>query len=1207
MDQYPEELRTPPMPLVALVGMPELHSAISLSLHTEQLPLNTLAIPDISKISIIGGKEKKPVDARMPPPVGILKADWLAKHRTRSPAVLAVLLSCEQVYGDPAQWLQVFSNIDTIKGVIRGRNIKLVVAVVQPSVLGDMNEDRLTALRKRAEVDAKNCLTFVTHESELKRSLLRLGSVMGELASMYYRDEGRRVKLRIEKKAYSSLELSVRYNFKVAVYAEFRRDWVTALKFYETAYSLLQEVITAHMELQPVQRIVELKAVAEQLHFKISTLLLHSGKESEAVKWFRQHIAWYKRLVGPPEGAFLHWAWVCKQYQVFAELLDNSLVTASPVTASTPSPGPPVTDRELQPGYYLQIAASYMVLRRRCFESALATFEAFEEEGAVDVLAGPREEIGPPLYVGQAPRVLKRGSTVDLQSPTEAEFMRHVMAVEKSFAHTHATIDLLTRAHEHFKKIQAFRMIYQLGSEMGREYFNAREYEKAKRLFDSVSGMYRKEAWVSILGATLGYLRECARQLGLLQEYIEYALELASLPIPATFGPDVEHAVVSGPEVGPAGPLGQFQSEQVHREVVGLLQGSTSVLPAREGETGMAVTEEHPVALEIDLVSPLRICLSAYVAFHEQVVKPGIKTSFTLSLVTHLPLSLRILELEIHFNQPRCNVILRSNGDAVPDNLRSNKKGEPAESIPCRNDYDLELEPSKWKRFTVDILPDHSGKLECLAVVARVGPFATLRCQVEGSATQSGIFLWMYEPGLDTSPVKDSSLGYFGQKMLQVEEAEPLVSVELFASGPALVGETFPVRILVTSKGHPVRGGELDVYLGAPNPAPAATPRSTSPGSSSTGPGPAEILRAGEEGDSKPYLEFTGPLQLPSLEPDEEWATTVYMRWSEAKPVNLMAFLGYQLKENLISDEAGSPCPRLRVQKSLFLLCEEALDVSYQYVAPFRKDFLLEGGLAAEQSKTTVALPLDEASIFVVTLKNSSSLTVYVDSINVVERDAAVCSIRKSANRGDKGGVRLSPDQVFTQLFHVRPLVVSSGVNIGPIEICWRRELPVGNASASPDIPVEISQGFADPVTRLFSLDPVLVESPPLIVTFDCPPSALLGVPFMCSMNMQNTTSSLQEVSFSVFDTQSFIFSGAHSDTLSILPKSSFALSYKLVPIAAGMQQLPQVRFTSTRYDAGFQPSSLSTQLFIYPSAHVVDPQKTEQSALGNPGIPSVS
>jgi hypothetical protein len=38
---------------------------------------------------------------------------------------------------------------------------------------------------------------------------------VGELAANYYREEGRRIKTRIEKKAYSSPELSVRYNFKV--------------------------------------------------------------------------------------------------------------------------------------------------------------------------------------------------------------------------------------------------------------------------------------------------------------------------------------------------------------------------------------------------------------------------------------------------------------------------------------------------------------------------------------------------------------------------------------------------------------------------------------------------------------------------------------------------------------------------------------------------------------------------------------------------------------------------------------------------------------------------------------------------------------------------------------------------------------------------------------------------------------------------------
>lgn len=43
----------------------------------------------------------------------------------------------------------------------------------------------------------------------------RLGSIFAELANTYYRDEGRKIKTRIEKKSFSSIELNVRYCFKV--------------------------------------------------------------------------------------------------------------------------------------------------------------------------------------------------------------------------------------------------------------------------------------------------------------------------------------------------------------------------------------------------------------------------------------------------------------------------------------------------------------------------------------------------------------------------------------------------------------------------------------------------------------------------------------------------------------------------------------------------------------------------------------------------------------------------------------------------------------------------------------------------------------------------------------------------------------------------------------------------------------------------------
>lgn len=113
MEDYAEELRTPPVSLVSLVGLPDLHPTISSYLHSEQPPINTLALPDFSKISIFARKNKESRDPSRP--MGILKREWLAKHRTKIPAIVAVMFGSDQVSGDPAQWLQVCTDLDNLK------------------------------------------------------------------------------------------------------------------------------------------------------------------------------------------------------------------------------------------------------------------------------------------------------------------------------------------------------------------------------------------------------------------------------------------------------------------------------------------------------------------------------------------------------------------------------------------------------------------------------------------------------------------------------------------------------------------------------------------------------------------------------------------------------------------------------------------------------------------------------------------------------------------------------------------------------------------------------------------------------------------------------------------------------------------------------------------------------------------------------------
>ena len=113
MEDYPEELRTPPVALAAMVGCPEHHAAVSAHLHAEQPPINTLALPDFSKISLIAKTPKEATDSGQS--TGILKRGWLLKHRTRVPAVVAALFRSDHVSGDPAQWLQVCTDLENLK------------------------------------------------------------------------------------------------------------------------------------------------------------------------------------------------------------------------------------------------------------------------------------------------------------------------------------------------------------------------------------------------------------------------------------------------------------------------------------------------------------------------------------------------------------------------------------------------------------------------------------------------------------------------------------------------------------------------------------------------------------------------------------------------------------------------------------------------------------------------------------------------------------------------------------------------------------------------------------------------------------------------------------------------------------------------------------------------------------------------------------
>lgn len=1085
---------------------------------------------------------------------GILKRDWVLKHRTRVPAVVAAMFTSDDVGGDPAQWLQVCTDLDNLKATVRGRNIKLIVVIVQRTTGDGLGEDLMVALRKRAEIDSRHLVQFVQDDaSELRLSLNRLACLFAELCVTYYREEGRRIRTRIDKKNMSS-ELCIRYCFKVAVYAEFRRDWPEALRFYEDAYHATREMIGTSTRLPPIQRLVEIKAVAEQLHFKVSTLLLHGGKIAEAITWFQKHISNYQKLTGTAEVAFLHWEWFSRQFLVFAELLET-------ISASIPSNVSPtfgasdgrLTEWEFQPAYYYQLSAHYLREKRHCSDCSYL----------LDSVGGSPESVVPYTFVGQSARLYEEGDTATMIPLSDIEFIRYALPEKRRSQDSIEVIALFRRACESFNSLKALRTASDCNIRMAREYFSAGDFINAKQLFDGIIGLYRQEGWVTLVWESLGYLKECARELKSTKDFVECSLEMAALPIFSGEGMEIPD---DKSKHGPAGPATLSRREMIQGEVLNLIKG----VHTSDGSSPLMMPEDQPLHLEVDLISPLRMAFLASVAFHDQTIKPGASTFITVSLLSHMPLPVAMEELEIQFNQDSCNFRIVGAQEEPPMTKSCNEDhGIRVEIIPS-----LMLTADKWLRLTYEIKPGQSGRLECLSVTVKIGNCCTICCQAESPASMEDLPLWKFEDRVETFPTKDVALSFSGHKFIQVEELEPQVDLVLSASGPAIVGENFVIPITVVSRGHQVQSGELKMNIVDARGGLLASPRDAEQLSSINH--HVELLSITgkfreDESQSNPnnvkkIQHSFGVVSVPALEPGESWSCKLEIKWRSPRSVMLYVSLGYQ------SDPSATPQQRVHIHKSLQIEGQIPVVISHHFMMPFRREPLLLSKLKSSGPDQKPSLPLNEKSILIVSATNCTEVPLRLISMSV-ESDSGEdvgCSCSVSGGAPTEP-VLLVPGEEFKQVFSVIPQVDSPNVGLGAVYLKWHRDVGYG----------EHSNSF---VTTKENLPTISVEKPPLVISLECPPHVVLGVPFTFYVRVQNLTSLLQEVKYSLGDSQSFVFSGAHNDATSILPKAEHIVKYKLVPLGSGPQQLPRITVTSVRYSAAVSPPVGATTVFVFPS-----------------------
>ncbi|KAI4981505.1 hypothetical protein ZWY2020_021997 [Hordeum vulgare] len=1158
MEDYPEELRTPPVSLVSIVGCPEMHATISAALSSQQPPMNTLALPDFAKANILS-RTARSRDPLAPPQTatGILKKDWLLKHRTRVPAAVAAMFRADQVTGDPAQWLQACSDLENLKSIIQGRHSKLVVILVQTEAGDELGEEVMVALRKRAEIDSKHLIVLVeSDEAERNASLLKLRTIFTELCSTYYKEEGRRIKARIEKRNFSSVELSVRYCFKVAVYAEFRRDWPEALKFYEEGVRVLREMIGTSTRLPPTQRLVEIKAVADQFHFKISTLLLHAGKVVEAIAWFRKHIRSFERVVGSPEVAFLHWEWFSRQFLVFGELIETTSTTVpDTVSPRFGTADNALTEWEFQPAYYYQLAASYLREKRCALECPSSRANLTGDSEIPDSVMSS-------VYVGQYVRLFEEGDTISVLPLSDAEFTSYALSEAERFQDSYEIIALFRKAYESFLSLGATRMASSCSAGMAIEYYAAGEFGNAKKLFDGVAGLYRQEGWTTLLWENLGYLRECSRKLNSLVNFTSYSLEMAALPL---FSGSVQ-GNSENKSNGPAGWPTISRREEIQQEVVNILEGkhTSEVI---DDEFNLQLTEES-TQLVIDQISPLRIVLVASVAFHDQSVKPGSPMLVSVSLLSHLPSPVAIDQLEVQFNQSDCNFVMVSAQDDS-STLNSDVHGQVVHST------SLTLFSNKWMRLTHEVKSGQSGKLECLSVKAIINKHLVVCCQAESPASMEDFPLWKFEDQVETLPTKDAALAFSGQKLIQVEEPDAQVELVLDSTGPALVGELFVVPVTILSKGHAVHSGELKINLvdakgGGLLMSPGEPDESEIHHVELIGVSTAtgdEVSK--EEVDNIKKIQYSfGVVSVPTLVAGDSWSCKLEIKWQVAKSLMLYVSLGYSLNS---SEDAS--LHRLNVQRSLQVEGKIPMIVGHQFLRPFRREPLLLSRIRSSSGDDKKdSLAMKESNMLIVSARNCTEVPLRLHSI-AIESDGdgkQLCSVEQISGLSDEYAV-VAPSAEYKAIFSVNPRASNPDFYLGELCLNWSRDLVLGENQDSR-------------VTMKQRLPEVHIEEPPLVVSIECPPYAILGTPFTFYVKIHNSTSLLQEIKYSLVDSQNFVFSGAHNHAAFILPKTEHTVSHKLVPLGSGSQQLPRITVTSVRYSAALTPPTSATSVFVYPS-----------------------
>eukprot|EP00906_Rhabdomonas_costata_P031999 RCo045124 len=304
-----------PKKLVGLFGC-ETFSQGLLEFFTANAPEPTsnfcMKVFDPERVSARPKKERRSYELYTP--AGILPTHWCSKHQDEVFSAIIVVVDWSSS-GDRAGFEGGVSTVlDHVRASMRGRSVKLVLALLNgpevtqllsspKTVLGAAStmpfflpgEDPVSVLRRRFEMEPKTIFVLsCTCFGELADASKKLMRICLEQSALQIREVARLVKKHKNDVSKSTQQfLFTRHRFKAGWYFEMIREHSLAIKQFQQAFAYLQSVPTDQFSR------AEICAVSEVICGHMLYNQLWGERDAKAAfGYFREHVRWYRSFCG---------------------------------------------------------------------------------------------------------------------------------------------------------------------------------------------------------------------------------------------------------------------------------------------------------------------------------------------------------------------------------------------------------------------------------------------------------------------------------------------------------------------------------------------------------------------------------------------------------------------------------------------------------------------------------------------------------------------------------------------------------------------------------------------------------------------------------------------------------------------------------------------------------------------------------------------